>query len=484
MKRQGGYDVIVIGAGVGGLVCSTLLAKAGAKVLLLEKTNQIGGRYGSYPYKGFTLNNFSGLFFMLSWPKAMERIGVSIPWTEVKLHAYFKKDTGEFFYQPMGDEAKRRPELVTEFYEWLGLSKEMSKEFLRVMNVINNYSEEELEKLKTVSVKEFADSVTQNEAVKKIIWELVYNMTSLTIPKWEDASIYYSLIQFLPVMRGEIKLVQPCNAEVPGSMALPKKILDAFGENGGEVLKLSEVEKILVKNGRIEGVIGKNIQGNARFLYEAPTVVGDLKVWDYFEKGLLNEEDFPQEWLRDARRLKQWQGAAIHIWFGLKRKVPKLREIFANEERGVRWGRLVELSEGTQTYTKNIGGFAVHSIFDPSMAPPDKDLVCYGFWLTTEEAKQWKTLSDLYETGMARVRMLFKGFGEDLDDVCEWVRRDYHIPTWSCENYSVYPRPGVKAPGIEGLYFVGDSIEGEGVGGDIAANTGMQCADVIIAEKR
>ena len=37
------YDTIIIGTGLGGLVCGYMLAKSGRKVLLLEKNSQIGG---------------------------------------------------------------------------------------------------------------------------------------------------------------------------------------------------------------------------------------------------------------------------------------------------------------------------------------------------------------------------------------------------------------------------------------------------------
>src|SRR3954447_18111426 len=36
-------DAIVIGGGVNGLVCATLLAKAGVKTLVLERTDRVGG---------------------------------------------------------------------------------------------------------------------------------------------------------------------------------------------------------------------------------------------------------------------------------------------------------------------------------------------------------------------------------------------------------------------------------------------------------
>ena len=37
------YDVIIIGAGIGGLVCGCYLAKAGMKVLIVEKNDRVGG---------------------------------------------------------------------------------------------------------------------------------------------------------------------------------------------------------------------------------------------------------------------------------------------------------------------------------------------------------------------------------------------------------------------------------------------------------
>jgi phytoene dehydrogenase-like protein len=47
------HDVIVIGAGIGGLACTATLAKWGYRPLLLEHHSQVGGYYGSFERDGF-----------------------------------------------------------------------------------------------------------------------------------------------------------------------------------------------------------------------------------------------------------------------------------------------------------------------------------------------------------------------------------------------------------------------------------------------
>ena len=50
------YDVIVIGAGIGGLVCGCFLAKAGLKVLIAEQHHQPGGYCTSFRRRGFVFD--------------------------------------------------------------------------------------------------------------------------------------------------------------------------------------------------------------------------------------------------------------------------------------------------------------------------------------------------------------------------------------------------------------------------------------------
>jgi phytoene dehydrogenase-like protein len=50
------YDIIIIGSGIGGLVCGNLLSKHGHNVLILERHNRPGGYVSSYSRKGFVFD--------------------------------------------------------------------------------------------------------------------------------------------------------------------------------------------------------------------------------------------------------------------------------------------------------------------------------------------------------------------------------------------------------------------------------------------
>ncbi len=50
------YDVIVVGAGLGGMTAASLLAKRGLAVLMIEQQDKPGGSCTSFRRKGFTFD--------------------------------------------------------------------------------------------------------------------------------------------------------------------------------------------------------------------------------------------------------------------------------------------------------------------------------------------------------------------------------------------------------------------------------------------
>ncbi|MFC1496465.1 phytoene desaturase family protein [Candidatus Margulisiibacteriota bacterium] len=55
------YDVVVIGSGIGGLVCANYLAKAGKSVLVIERHFLPGGLCTSFRRKGFVFDSMASM---------------------------------------------------------------------------------------------------------------------------------------------------------------------------------------------------------------------------------------------------------------------------------------------------------------------------------------------------------------------------------------------------------------------------------------
>src|SRR5262245_5514550 len=50
------YDTVIVGGGIGGLVCGTQLAQLGKRTLIVDRSAQVGGCCSSFTQKGFTFD--------------------------------------------------------------------------------------------------------------------------------------------------------------------------------------------------------------------------------------------------------------------------------------------------------------------------------------------------------------------------------------------------------------------------------------------
>ena len=87
------FDVVIIGAGMGGLLAGCQLAQAGKRVLLVEKLSFLGGRFS-----GFKVDNVeipTGAFHTIPhgdkgpFSQALRRSGVNIQISNSKTFASF-----------------------------------------------------------------------------------------------------------------------------------------------------------------------------------------------------------------------------------------------------------------------------------------------------------------------------------------------------------------------------------------------------------
>ncbi|MDA9683136.1 NAD(P)-binding protein, partial [Prochlorococcus sp. AH-736-P10] len=63
------YDVVIVGSGIGGLCCGSILALSGKKVLICESHTQPGGVAHSFKRKGYTFESGPSLWSGIGkWP--------------------------------------------------------------------------------------------------------------------------------------------------------------------------------------------------------------------------------------------------------------------------------------------------------------------------------------------------------------------------------------------------------------------------------
>jgi phytoene dehydrogenase-like protein len=82
------YDCVVIGAGVGGLLCANLLARAGLLVLLVEQHYMAGGYCSTFKRKGFVFDAATHFYPLLGnsatlTGKVLLELGVNTSWIKM-----------------------------------------------------------------------------------------------------------------------------------------------------------------------------------------------------------------------------------------------------------------------------------------------------------------------------------------------------------------------------------------------------------------
>src|ERR1700704_4563847 len=74
-----GYEVVVVGGGIGGLTTAALLAARGVNVCLLERQPALGGCVAPFEKFGYTFENGLGLYALWSEGEIHDRIFGELP---------------------------------------------------------------------------------------------------------------------------------------------------------------------------------------------------------------------------------------------------------------------------------------------------------------------------------------------------------------------------------------------------------------------
>src|ERR1044072_3448788 len=107
---EASYDAVIIGAGIGGLICANLLAREGLRVLLVEQHYMVGGYCSTFRRKGFTFDAATHFYPLLGNPatitgKLLRDLGVTNGWVKMDPVDHFHFPDGSTFAVPADFEA-------------------------------------------------------------------------------------------------------------------------------------------------------------------------------------------------------------------------------------------------------------------------------------------------------------------------------------------------------------------------------------------
>ncbi len=248
------YDVIIIGSGLGGLVCANLLSKKGQKVLVLERQHQPGGCLQSYR-RGSMMYD-TGLHYVggLAEGQPLHDIFkelnlLSLPWQRL--------DADGFDRIMIGDREYRFAEGFDNFIETLAKDFPEDRESLQQYVSLLQCTDEEW--MQKTNAYDYLSGIIHNP--------LLLSVLSGACLKMELRKDTLPLFTFV---HGNAPFIQSSWRLKGDGNLLVNRLIENLTSQGGEVVCDAEVEELIEKDGLIRTAVCKNGQ-----TYEARYFISD-----------------------------------------------------------------------------------------------------------------------------------------------------------------------------------------------------------------
>ncbi len=258
------YDVIIIGAGLGGLTAGAKLAKDGKKVLLIEQHYVPGGCATTFKRKDFTievglheLDGFSKTGYktrIFKEFKIFDNVDfIRLPEfynTVWKEQNFVMPDNLKDAKSKLIKEFPKEEQGILKFFGFItGVSSEIGmlpkgKFEKMIKGVLFPIYFPKLVESTKITVGDFLDNIIKDERLKII---LLSNITYYHDDPYKLGMFYYSA--------GQSSYYQDGGYFIKGgSQKLSDYLMKYIQDNGGEVKLRSKVDKIILKEGKAVGV--------------------------------------------------------------------------------------------------------------------------------------------------------------------------------------------------------------------------------------
>ncbi len=446
------YDVIVIGGGPGGLCNAAILAKNKKKVLLLEKTGQVGGRAISVSYKGYKLN--------LGWHQ-IEDTGSGI----TKVFNYVGKALRQ---SPVSQSI---PLYING--KWQSIQDLLARDkadFKKVVKeIVEDLSWEDIDRLDDQPIRPWIRKRTQSEGILTL-FEVMAIWEGVTLNWWDHSlseSLFMRKLHFT-----ERQMAGYGFSPIDGWENIWNYLADAIRENGGEIRLNTPSLDILIENGRVVGV---EVQTRMPFMatdypeseiIEAPCIVSTLPCWDVLD--IVDEALLPS-WYVDQIKFMA-RNELRCLWLGVYAGLPGAMSVLYERE-------MPGWFQGPRTGL--VGICTDFTAFDPQVSPPGEHLVTAMVCIEYNQIRTRRLVNHIFAEFEKEVEDLFPIFKKRLWTERHVVFKPTYSTQWKPGAVGRY-KPDVEVPAVEGLYFAGDTFRGRSVGVDRPARIAMTVTEKIL----
>jgi phytoene dehydrogenase-like protein len=429
-------DAIIIGAGYGGMGVAALLARSGLKIIVIEQSSLIGGRasfftdedgyrweYGAHSHRLAEKGIANQLFC---------RLGDEINFLPRS------NDTKLIFKNQLWD----RPEGLIGYLKTPMLSVFGRLALLRLLSKIKRCDPEQWYDR---TLADFYHAYFTNKEVEDILPLLGISVMCPDPDKVSSGEVI-AFIQRL--LTAGVSVGEP----VGGSSQIFRKLLFHV-ESHGTIHSAEKVTDLIVEHGEVKGVrTDRELYETKRVIFAAPLPL----LFDIVDKGL-----FPQSFVEYSEAIEH--SSCLSFDFITNYPTTDIKGSILGVDIPI-WARF-------QTNA------------DPSFTPQGKFLSTWGIMLPWRFDGDPKVVKATEKRLKMTIALLFPHLLPNLIKermlVIDVMNGNVLTPRHARPN-----RPHVACDSIKGLYFVGDTVQGDGCSGDISFSSAMKVSDIIRAETR
>jgi len=349
------YDAVIIGAGVAGLTCGCYLAKAGLKILIVERHYQPGGCCTSFNRKGFIFD--AGVHYLGSLREEGNLFNILKDFELLNRIKFIINDPTDRVITPdktifiRKEKTETRKELISHFPK----EKVSINNFLSF--ILDNDLLQIISKTKKNSFKDLLDNFFKDYKLKAILSIL---LGSLGLPPSQLSALAAVVLYKEFILDGGYY-------PKGGMQIFPNLLTERFKEYGGEISLGTEVKKIVTHN---REVIGVSLM-DGEFI-TAKNIISSADSTATFKKLL----DVESKENRSVNKLIPSPSAFI-VYLGLNKKLDinpphYVTWFFPTYNIEAAYGKGIDLSSCSKfKYLV----YAFPSLVDPTLAPNKKSIL-------------------------------------------------------------------------------------------------------------